>query len=573
MQEQIDTRPDSTAFLVEEEGGWRAISWRDAATAVDETAAGFLAHGVEPGDRVALLAGTRFEWTLADYALASIGAVSVPIYPTSSTVECAYILGNAGARAIVCEDAEQYAKIASLRAQEVLDLIVTMDGAPGSAVGLDDLRATGRGGERQAVADVNRRRESVREDDLLTIIYTSGTTGPPKGCMIQHRHYCTMVEMVKAVPGFLVEGDRVLLYLPLAHNFARLVQFAGAGVGFSVAYCPDIDRIPQALLAVSPTILPSVPRLFEKVSSSVAAAFDETSGARRRLVDWALSAGRRAAPYRQAGRRLPSHLAVQVELADRLVFGKVKARLGGSLRYAVSGGAPLPVDVAEFFHTLGIVILEGYGQTECTTASHVNRPDRYRFGTVGLPVPGVEARIAEDGEVLLRSETVFAGYWGDERATREVIDEQGWLHTGDVGSIDADGFLTITDRKKDVIITAGGKNVSPQNIENALRRSRYVAQALVVGDRRPYLTVLVAVDRDEIERVTRSGVEIEVLVERAVAEVNRDLARPEQIKRFSIVPRDFLPEEGEVTPTLKLRRHVCEEHFAQEIEAMYAGSS
>jgi long-chain acyl-CoA synthetase len=262
-------------------------------------------------------------------------------------------------------------------------------------------------------------------------------------------------------------------------------------------------------------------------------------------------------------------LAAQLALADRLVFAKVRARLGGRLRFAVSGGAPLPVDVAEFFHALGVVILEGYGQTECTTASHVNRPDRYRFGTVGVPVPGIEAKVADDGEVMLQGETVFAGYWGDERATREVLTPDGWLRTGDVGSIDDEGFLTITDRKKDVIITAGGKNVSPQNIENALRHSRFVSQALVVGERRPYLTALIAIDREETAKVVSTGEEVEALVERAVADVNRDLARPEQIKRFSIVPRDFLPEEGEVTPTLKLRRHVCEEHFAREIEAMY----
>ena len=530
-------------------------------------------QGIERGDRVAVLAGTRVEWTLVDYALASIGAVTVPIYPTSSTVECAYIIGNAGARAIVCEDAEQYAKIAPLRAQEVLDVIVTIEGSPGSALRLEDVRASGRAAGDGAKADLARRRDALGEDDLLTIIYTSGTTGPPKGCVLHHRHYYAMVEMVGSIPGFLLRGDRVLLYLPLAHNFARLVQYAGAGLGFTVAYCPDVDRIPAALLDVSPTILPSVPRLFEKVRTGVAAAFAEATGPRRRLIDWALGVGRRTGPYRQSGKRLPPGLAAQWSLAERLVFGKVKARLGGRLRFAVSGGAPLATDVADFFHTLGVVILEGYGQTECTTASHVNRPDRYRFGTVGLPVPGIEARVADDGEIMLRGETVFVGYWGDERATREVLPGDGWLHTGDVGSIDADGFLTITDRKKDVIITAGGKNVSPQNIENALRQSPFVSQALVVGDRRPYLAALVSVEHDEVARVARTADEVEALVERAVADVNRDLARPEQIKRFAIVPRDFLPEEGEVTPTLKLRRHVCEEHFAREIETMYAGPS
>ena len=559
------------AFLFEESGSWREIGWGEAAVVVDELAAGFAEFGVESGERVAILAATRVEWTLCDLALISIGAVTVPIYPTSSALECAYILGNAGVSAIVCENAEQYAKIAPLRSRlDFLDMIVTIEGAPGSAVGLDEVRERGRNGGASAAAAVATRRAAASEGDVLTIIYTSGTTGPPKGCVITHGNFSSMVDMVGSIPDFLESGDRVLLYLPLAHNFARLVQFAGIGVGFTVAFCADMDRIPGALLEVSPTILPSVPRLFEKVMASVSESIEQTSGAKRRLADWAFDVGARAARHRQAGERVPAPLALQRSAADKLVFSKIKARLGGSLRFAVSGGAPLGTEVAEFFDALGLLILEGYGLTECTSASHVNRPGRYRFGTVGLPVPGLEAQAANDGEILLRGPMVFAGYHGDEKGTREVLSEEGWLHTGDIGSIDAEGFLTITDRKKDVIITAGGKNVSPQNIENALRASRYVAQALVIGDRRPFLTALVAIDRDEAAKVAHSADEISTLVEKAVAEVNRDLARPEQIKRFSIVPRDFLPEEGEVTPTLKLRRHVCEEHFAAEIAAMYS---
>jgi long-chain acyl-CoA synthetase len=258
-------------------------------------------------------------------------------------------------------------------------------------------------------------------------------------------------------------------------------------------------------------------------------------------------------------------------VADRLVFSKVKARLGGELRVAISGGAPLAREIAEFFHALGILILEGYGQTECTSASHVNRPSRYRFGTVGLPLAGVECRLAGDGEVLLRGENVFAGYYGDEKATREALTEDGWLRTGDVGTIDPDGFLTITDRKKEIIVTAGGKNLSPQNIENALKSSRLISQALVVGDRRPYLVALIVPDRDEVARVGAPSEEVRALIERAVAEANRELGRVEQIKRFAILDREFSADAGEVTPTLKLRRHVCEEHFRPQIEELYAG--
>jgi long-chain acyl-CoA synthetase len=558
------------AYLVEDGDRWREVSWAEAAQAVDEIAGGFLALGIEKGDRVGILSRTRLEWTLIDFALASIGAVSVPIYPTSSALECAYILGNSGALALVCEDAEQHAKAAPIRAElEALDHVVVLEGSPPGASTLASLRERGRAYARAYPDELAERRAGLGEGDLLTIIYTSGTTGPPKGCVITQRHYSVMVDMIRGVPGLFAGVDRVLLYLPLAHNFARLVQFVGAGQGFTLAFCPDISRVSEALLAVRPTIFPSVPRLFEKVHAGVTAAFEETTGVKSALVTWALEVGRRAGGYRRQGQRPPASLAAQLAVADRLVFAKVKARLGGSLRLAISGGAPLGKEVAEFFHALGILIIEGYGQTECTAASHVNWPEHYRFGTVGVPLPGVEAKVAEDGEVLLRGENVFAGYYRDERATREVLGEDGWLKTGDIGSIDADGFLTISDRKKDIIITAGGKNVSPQNIENALRASRYVSQALVVGDRRPYVAALLTIDRDEAAKAAKSEEEIRALVGQAVADVNRDLGRVEQVKRFAILDRDFLAEEGELTPTLKLRRQVCATHFQEEIERLY----
>ena len=413
------------AFLDQTAAGWREVSWHEAGEAVDEIAAGFLSLDIGKGDRVAILGRTRVEWALCDFALASIGAISVPIYPTSSAIEAAYILGNAGVSTVVCEDAEQYAKIAPVRAElEALDHVVTMDGSPGSAVGLADLRAQGRSLVASRPGALAEQRAGIAEDDLLTIIYTSGTTGPPKGCLITQRHYSVMVDSIRRVEGLFAGRDRVLLFLPLAHTFARLVQYAGAGAGFTVAFCPDSDRIAEALGEVKPTLFPSVPRLFEKVQTGVQAAFDEATGARRRLIDWSLAVGREVGRLRLDGAPVPTGLAVKQKLADRLVFSKVRARLGGELRLAISGGAPLAVDVAEFFHSLGVLILEGYGLTECTTASHVNRPARFRFGTVGIPLPGVECRVAEDGEVLLRGETVFAGYHGDERATRAGPDRR-----------------------------------------------------------------------------------------------------------------------------------------------------
>jgi long-chain acyl-CoA synthetase len=387
--------------------------------------------------------------------------------------------------------------------------------------------------------------------------------------MITHRNYYEMVGAVDDVPQFIGPDDLILLYLPLAHNFGRCLHLLSVYVGATLAFCPDPMRVAEVAPVVKPTVLPSVPRVFEKVHTAVQASFDEATGVKRRLIDWALRVGKRVSELKQQGKPVPAALAFQHRIADKLVYSKVKERLGGRLRLPISGGAPLAKEIAEFFHTIDILIIEGYGQTECTTASNVNMPTGFRFGTVGPSIPGIEVRTAGDGEVLVRGPNVFAGYYKDEGATREVVDAEGWLHTGDIGHIE-DGFLTITDRKKDIIITAGGKNVAPQNIENALKTSKYVSQALVIGDRRPYLTALITLDEAEIEKLDE-GAGVQALIQEVVDNVNRGKASFEQVKRFTILPRDFSAELDEVTPTLKLKRKVCTEHFAGEIDALYAG--
>ena len=387
--------------------------------------------------------------------------------------------------------------------------------------------------------------------------------------MILNRNYSEMVGTIDRIETFLLPTDIMLLYLPLAHNFGRLMHLLGAHLGFTIAFCPDPRRLGEVMPQVRPTVLPTVPRVLEKVHTGVSANFDEATGIKRGLIDWALRVGRRVSALRQQGRRLPPGLAVQHRIADLLVYSKVKQRLGGRLRAAISGGAPLAKEIAEFFHALDILVLEGYGQTEGTTASNVNRPTQFKFGTVGPALPGIEVTTAEDGEILVRGQTVFAGYYNDEEATRSVLPGDGWLHTGDVGEIDADGFLTVTDRKKDIIVTAGGKNVSPQNIENSLKNERWISQALVVGDRRPYLTALITLDEEEV----MGRADVEKLVEEAVARVNEDLSHHAQVRRFAILPREFSAEEDEVTPTMKLKRRIVEDHFADEIEKLYAASS
>jgi long-chain acyl-CoA synthetase len=347
------------------------------------------------------------------------------------------------------------------------------------------------------------------------------------------------------------------------------MHLLGPHVGYTLAFCPDPYAVVDALPQVRPTILPSVPRVYEKIHAGVTSKFAEASGVKRRLIDWALGVGREASRLRQEGKELPSVLAAKHRLADRLVYSKVKDRLGGRIRVCVSGGAPLAREIIEFFHTLDILVLEGYGLTECTTAATVNRPTRFRFGTVGPPLPGVELRIADDGEILIRTATIFQGYYKDREATEEVLPGDGWLRSGDVGAVDADGFLTVTDRKKDILVTAGGKNVAPQNLENALKTSPIISQALVIGDRRPYVTALITLDEVEIGKLGE-GADIEALIQEVVDDVNSDKASFEQVKRFTILPRDFSAELEEVTPTLKLKRKTCEEHFAGDIDALYA---
>jgi long-chain acyl-CoA synthetase len=548
------TRP---AYLVEGEGGWEEVSWEEAGRAVEELANGLLKLGLRKGDAFGILAQTSLEWALFDYALARIGAVGAAIYANSSPKDCRYVLEHSDAVGVLVEDEPQRAKLTEVPLHHVLTF-----------ADLDGLRARGRefaAANPDALAEAE---AQVGEEDLFTFIYTSGTTGPPKGCMIRHRNYYEMARCIDDVPEFALGDDVMLLYLPMAHNFGRLMHLLGAHKGYTTAFCPDPLRIAEAMPEVRPTLLPSVPRLYEKVHTAVLAGFEEVSGPRRKLLDWSLGVGREVSRLRQRGAPVPRSLALRHRVADRLVFSKVKDRLGGRLRLGVSGGAPLAKEIAEFFHAIDILIVEGWGLTECTTAASVNRPGRFRFGTVGPALPGFEVRADEDGELLIRSETVFGGYYKDEDATREVLDDDGWLRSGDVGSIDEDGFIAITDRKKDVLITAGGKNVAPANLENALKMAPLVSQALVLGDRRPYVSALITVDAAVADGLPPE--ELERRVQAIVDGVNGELSRFEQIKRFRVLSRDFSAEDDEVTPTLKLKRRVVAEHFAHEIEELYS---
>ncbi len=529
----LDRRYPTPAYLEEQPDGWREVSWDEAARRVDALSRALLARGVNRGDAVAVLARTRLEWLLLDWAIMSIGAVVVGLYPTNTPAECEYILDHSEAVLAFVENDEQQAKVTS-----VFD---------GPIVHFDDIEAF----EQTAGDEVP---EPVGEDDLATLIYTSGTTGPPKGCMLSHKNLVTAAVRVRNT--LQDESDIVLLFLPMAHSFARIAHQAASFHGSTLALVSDVARVPESLQRVRPTILPAVPRVYEKIHGNVVGEIERSRGVKRAIGRWALRVGATKSPTSPQGR-----------IADALVLKKVRDRLGGRIRIGISGAAPLGVDVLEFFRSLNMLVIEGYGLTETSSSLSVNDPEDYRFGTVGRAVEGCEIRIEEDGEILVRSDSVFSGYFKDPEATAAVFTPDGFFRTGDVGEIDADGFVKITDRKKDIIITAGGKNISPQNLENALKASRFVSQALVVGDRRPYVTALLTLDWDE---VNATGRDAQDLMQELVDEVNRDRVRVEQIKRFTILPRDFTQEAGELTPTLKLRRRVVHDHFGDEIEALYS---
>ena len=565
------------AYLTETDDGWREVSWAEADERVRAYANGFLARQVRKGDNVALLARNGLEWALLDFALARIGAVGIPIYASSSARDVGYLLAHSEAVAVVCEDAAQLAKVEAVEEElPSLQHVLTYHDLDGLAAHGEDFAAANPAALDEATA-------ALTEDDLYTIIYTSGTTGPPKGCMLSNRNYYEMATVVDRMErAYYRPDDVMLLYLPLAHNYGRLMLLLGAHVGFTIAFLADPLRVAEVLPQVRPTLLPSVPRVYEKVHTAVVARFDTATGVKRRLIDWALPIGREVSRLESEGKPVPSGLRRKHGVADRLVFSKVREPFGGRLRMPGSGGAPLSKEIIEFFDAVGIRIAEGYGLTECTTACSANTPDDYRFGSVGRPLPGAEVRIAADGEIEMRSQTVFQGYFKDSEATAAVFTPDGWLRTGDIGELDEDGFLHITDRKKDILVTAGGKNVAPQNIENDLKTSKYVSQALVIGDKRPYVAALLTLDSVEIGRwAAENALEGDIaalsrddrvreLLQDTVDEANRERSRFEQVKRFTVLPRDFTMEDGEITPTLKLRRRAVQEHFANEIDALYA---
>jgi long-chain acyl-CoA synthetase len=562
----------------DDDGKWATRSYEEVGETVRKLALGLIGLGVEKGDKVSILGNTRVEWTYFDYAALTAGATVVPIYQTNSAEECEYVLENSDAKIVIVEDEAQLEKIRTVRERcPRLEHVIRMTGSGGGAISVDEL--IGRG-ESLSEADWTERYESVAPEDICTFIYTSGTTGPPKGCVISHGNYRAMLDMVVAQNVLEGEGELTYLFLPLAHSFALLIQFGSFELGATLAYWErDPLRIMANLTEVKPTYFPSVPRIFEKIYTAATAAVEKEGGLRKRIFDWSIGVGKR---YREAERKRGAGplLRLQHALADRLVLAKIRNLFGGNLRVAVSGAAPINPEILRFFDAAGVLVLEGWGMTETSTAATIATPEDFKFGTIGKPFAGVEVRIADDGEILVRGPNVFQGYYKNEEATRETIVD-GWLHTGDIGEFDAEGYLKITGRKKDIIITAGGKNITPANLEAEIKQHPMISQCVVIGDRRPFLVAVVTLDPEEAAKfASEKGLEVATLhedpsvqasIQAHLDQVNQKFARVEQVKKFEILPRDFSQEGGELTPSMKVKRNIVAQKYADEVDALYAG--
>ncbi len=577
-------RPEHIAIRYKRDGEWHDVSYAQFSSIVDELALGLIDLGVQAGERVCILANTRPEWSYADMAITSTGAVVVPIYQTNSPEECLWVISDSGATAIVCENDEQLAKIAEVREQVPnLRTVIVMDPSTGEsplpAIALDEVRERGRARDR---AELRARRDAVKPEDPFTFIYTSGTTGPPKGCVLSHGNYASMMRMLRSV-GQIEDDEVIYLYLPLAHAFALLIQLATFDLGTTIAYFGgDTKQIVGELMEVKPTYLPSVPRIFEKIYTLANATIEAKPPEEREQAAKAVALGMKVRELQARGEEVPAELMKPFEEADEQLFKNVRAIFGGNVRHAVTGAAPISKEILEFFWAAGVPVLEGYGMTETATAATVCTVEEHRFGTVGKPFPGVEVKIAEDGEVLIKGPNIFQGYHNNADASFGSV-EDGWLHTGDLGSLDEDGFLSITGRKKDIIITAGGKNITPANLENDLKQCRWISQAVMHGDQRPYPVVLITLDEEEIATYAREHnlpedtsalceeSSVREMISEQVDRANRRYAPVEQVKKFTILPHDLTQETGELTPTLKVKRNVVAAKYADILDSMYAG--
>lgn len=569
-------------------GKWQSISWGEYFDKAAQIGAGLSELGIKKGDRVAIFGNTRVEWAVADCGILGIGAVTIPIYQSSIPSEAEYIINNADVKVLFVEN------------QALLEKWRTISYNTTSVEWVIPFEVTNSGDSRviqfSRFLEMGQRKlqensdffisscEDRQRDELATIVYTSGTTGVPKGVMISHEQIMSEIEDVFRVLD-VSESDVSLTFLPFAHIFGRVEHFAHVNVGFTMAYAESIDRIRNGLIDIRPTFIAAVPRIFEKIYNGVISQA-ESVPSKKKIFQWALKIGLQVSDARVQKRSLPITTLLQYQLARKLVFDKLSEKLGGRLRFAISGGAPLSKEIARFFHAANIYVLEGYGLTETTAAVFINSLYDYRFGTVGKAVGDVETKIADDGEILIRSKKVMLGYYKNDEATNEVLSKDGWFATGDIGELTSDGFLRITDRKKDLIKTAGGKFIAPQKLENMLKLNKYISNVLIHGDKRKFVVALITLNFEEINKLadekniaTRDHAQlarhpaVREIIRQAVAEVNSQVASYDSIKNFDILPEDFTIESGELTPSLKVRRKFCDKKFAAVIDRLYGADT
>jgi long-chain acyl-CoA synthetase len=577
----VRTYVKDALLMVKRDGRYTPISTREVGQRVEHLSLGLADLGLKPGDKLVILSENRPEWTLTDFAVLCAGGITVPIYTSLMPEQIKYIVNDSDAKIVVCSNRDLWLKLEAVRHElpNVHHFVLIEEEGPQGVVSLSEVMARGKVLAAANPTLFEKRALTVRPDDLASIIYTSGTTGVPKGVMLTHANFVSNSKALDQVTDFSVK-DTILSFLPLSHVLERMTTFSFLYKGATIAYAESLDTVAENLIEVRPTIMISVPRLFDKIYAKVMDNILAQPAAKRKIFFWALDVGKKHGAKRIRHLPLPKALDLQYKLAAKLVFSKIVEKTGGRVHFFVSGGAPLSGDVAEFFYAIGITILEGYGLTETSPVLTCNTFEKMKFGTVGPPVPGVEIRIAPDGEILAKGPNVMKGYYKKEAETREAF-EGGWFHTGDIGHFDEEGFLVITDRKKDILITAGGKNVAPQPIENQLKTNPYIQTAVVVGMGRKFISALIVPDYDKLEAYARDkGIpfkdrqdlvgkdEINAFL---LAEINRStpqLASYERIKKIVLLERDF-NAETELTPSLKVKRHIVEKAFKDKIDALY----
>ena len=588
FRDRVHSTPDGQAMLFKRNDEWAHVTWREVGEHAHLQACGLRALGMEDEQRCSILSSTRPEWVTADMAILSAGCATTTIYPSNTADECAYILQDSGTRVVFVENKTQAEKLRGVKAEipGVLKLVTFTDGADGDwVITLEDLERLGKDWDGQHPGELQRIGDAIESHHLATLIYTSGTTGRPKGVMLTHDCWVYEGEGIDALD-ILLPSDRQYLFLPLAHSFAKVLEITFIRLGIPTVVDGNTDVLVKQLGETSPTFLACVPRIFEKVYNKVVDNARAGGAVKWAIFRWALSVGRQVSALRQQRKEPTGLLALKYRIADKLVFTKLKALFGGRVRFFISGGAPLSKEIAEFFHAPDVLVLEGYGLTESSAATFVNRPESFKFGTVGPALPGTQVKIDDDGEILLKGRGIMQGYYNRPEDTAEAFTEDGWFRTGDIGKVDGDGFLSITDRKKDIIVTAGGKNVAPQNIENLLKvRCPYVSQVVLHGDKRNFCSALITISEEAVGKwarergLTWSGYaelagkpEVRQLIQEAIDALNAELASYETIKKFHILDHEFSIESGELTPKMSIKRKVVETNYKAILDSFYEGA-